>query len=108
MEKFFDYTTGDSAVWCRVMFTLDRVIAVLIPLYTGRMCGRPTSARVYVVLACVIAVAKNAHVLVTRGAEYATQLVCVNGTLQSLMVLDDVCGSPNDAFRVGSRHQWRF
>jgi len=102
MEKFFDYTTGDCAVWCRVLFTLDRVVAVLAPLYTGRVCGRPTSARLYVVVACVAAVAKNVHVLVTRGAQYATLSVCSNGTTQNQTVLEDVCGYPNEAFRVGS------
>jgi len=101
MEKFFDYTTGDSAVWCRVLFTLDRLVAVLVPLYTGRVCGRPTSARLYVVIACVAAVAKNAHVLVTRGAEYKTVPICsANGTLQYQRILDDVCGRPNDQYRV--------
>jgi len=100
MEKFFDYTTGDSAVWCRVLFTLDRLVAVLIPLYTGRVCGRRASARIYVVIACIAAVAKNAHVLATRGAEYATKSFCINGTLHHQVVLDDVCGRPNDEYKV--------
>jgi len=100
MEKFFDYTTGDSAVWCRVMFTLDRLVAVLVPLYVGRACGYPTSTRLYVVAACVAAVAKNAHVIVTRGAEYTSRPDCSNGTLHYHTVLDDVCGYPNDQYRV--------
>jgi len=102
MEKFFDYTTGDSAVWCRVMFTLDRLVAVLMPLYSGRVCGRPSSARLYVLIACVAAVAKNLHVVLTRGAQYTTEQVCADGTLQQQTVLDDVCGYPNDRFRVST------
>jgi len=84
------------------LFTLDRLVAVLMPLYLGRVCGRPSSARLYVVAACVAAVAKNLHVLVTRGAEFATQSVCINDTLQQRTVLDDVCGYPNERFRVST------
>jgi len=72
-----------------------------MPLYSGRACGRPTTARVYIAVACVAAVAKNVHVLVTRGAEYKTVAVCSNGSLLHQTVLDDVCGYPNDQYRVG-------
>ena len=100
MEKFLDYTTGDSAVWCRVAFTLDRLVAVLFPLYTGRACGRLSSARIYVVAACVAAVVKNAHVLFTRGAEFGVKSVCWNGSMRGEVVLVDVCGYPNEQYRV--------
>ena len=103
MGKFLDYTTGDSAVWCRVLFTIDRLVAVLVPLYVGRACGRPMSARIYVAVACVAAVTKNAHVLATRGAEYDTLPVCSNGTLQYETVLVDVCGYPNEQYRVSCK-----
>lgn len=96
MEKFLDYTTGDAAIWCRVAFTLDRLVAVLMPLYTGRACGRPMSARLYVIIASVAAVAKNAHVLVTRGAEYKRLPVC--GTTHYQTTLVDVCGYTNKQF----------
>jgi len=104
LEKFLDYTTGDAAIWCRVAFTLDRLVAVSRPLYTGRACGRPLSARVYVVAACVAAVAKNAHVLVTRGAEYRTVTVCgpINGTMLSQTTLVDVCGYTSQQYAVSN------
>ena len=95
MEKFLDYTTGDAAIWCRVAFTLDRLVAVLMPLYTGPACGRPMSAKFYVIVASVAAVAKNAHVLVTRGAEYKKLAVCGYQT-----TLVDVCGYTNKQFSV--------
>ena len=72
-----------------------------MPLYTGRVCGRPTSARIYIVVACVVAVAKNIHVTVTRGPEYKSVPVCSNGSLRYQTVLDDVCGYPNDEYMVG-------
>jgi len=104
MQKLLDYTTGDSAIWCRVAFTVDRLVAVLLPLYVGRACGRPTSARFYAVAACVAAVAKNAHVLWTRGAEYRTAAVCANGSLTQQTLLVDVCGYPAEQYRVSTEH----
>jgi len=104
LEKFLDYTTGDAAIWCRVAFTLDRLVAVSRPLYTGRACGRPVSARVYVVAACVAAVAKNAHVLVTRGAQYHTTTACHNGSSGFAVLhqttLVDVCGYTSHRYAV--------
>ena len=103
LEKFLDYTTGDAAIWCRVAFTLDRLVAVSRPLYKGRACGRPMSARLYVVSACVAAVAKNAHVLVTRGAEYEVTAVCSadsSGTVHHQSRLVDVCGYTSQQYAV--------
>jgi len=71
-----------------------------MPLYSGRVCGRPTSARIYIVVACFVAVVKNIHVTVTRGAQYKSVSVCFNGSLQYQTVLDDVCGYPNDEYMV--------
>jgi len=108
MEKLLDYTTGDIAIWCRVAFTLDRLVAVLMPLYMGRACGRPMSARLYVLVASVAAVAKNAHVLATRGAEYRRLAVCrSDGSLYNETTLVDVCGYTNPRYAVSAtRHTY--
>jgi len=99
IEKFFEYATTDAAVWVRVAFSFDRVVAVLVPLYVGRCCGRQTSARVYVVVAAVAAIAKNMHLFWTRGAQFKT--IVVNGTIvQSVLV--DVCGYPTPEYKVSS------
>lgn len=113
LEKFLDYTTGDTAIWCRVAFTLDRLVAVSRPLYKGRACGQPMSARIYVMIACLLAVAKNAHVLVTRGAEYQAVAVSVCGPLdnvtaathyQTTMTLVDVCGYTSQQYAYFERY----
>ena len=83
-------------------FTIDRLIAVLFPLYAGNCCGRPSSARIYVVTACVVAVAKDMHVFWTRGAEYVNVYACTENGTQVIngTSLVSNCGYPTAEYKV--------
>jgi len=65
-EKFLFYTSGDTAIWLRVQFTLDRFMAVCFPM-SDTDCCLPWRAKYYGLAALLTAVAKNAHVFMTRG-----------------------------------------
>jgi hypothetical protein len=91
--------SGDAAVWLRMAFTIDRLVAVLFPLYTGSCCGRASSARTYVIAACVVAFGKDAHVFWTRGRQYRDIYSCVQNSVQ--VTVDVInCGYPKPEYRV--------
>lgn len=69
LEKFLFYTSGDTAIWIRVLFTLDRFVAVCFPLSNSQCCSY-WKAKYYSLGALFAAIVKNLHVLWTRGAEY--------------------------------------
>lgn len=71
LEKFVFYTAGDTAIWIRVLFTVDRFVAVCLPMSTFEFCLY-WKAKYYSLAAFLAATAKNFHVLFTRGAEFSS------------------------------------
>lgn len=68
LEKFVFYTAGDAAIWIRVLFTVDRFVAVCFPMRPSEYCLY-WKAKYYSLAAVFAAMAKNLHVFFTRGAE---------------------------------------
>ena len=68
MEKFSFYTASDAAIWILVAFTVDRLIAVTMPLIKYKFCA-PRRAFGVCVFIVVVAVSKNIHVFWSRGVE---------------------------------------
>ena len=66
VEKFSFYTASDTAIWILVAFTVDRVIAVTLPLIKYIVCAPRRAAGVCVVI-LLVAVSKNFHVFWSRG-----------------------------------------
>ena len=66
MEKFSFYTASDAAIWILVAFTVDRLIAVSLPLIKYNVCPPRRAASVCVIVV-VVAICKNLHVFWTRG-----------------------------------------
>lgn len=92
--KFLSFVFGDLAIWIRVIFTLDRVVAVRHPLYFGGCCGRVFSAVVYVIVTTLASVAKNLHLFWTRGAQYKTTTIA--NVSRSILISN--CGEPTPNF----------
>ena len=67
-EKFSFYTASDAAIWILVAFTVDRLIAVTLPLIKSTIC-KPRRAIGVCVGILLIAVGKNFHVFWSRGIE---------------------------------------
>jgi hypothetical protein len=81
LEKFAFYTSGDTSIWICVAFTVDRFVAVCFPFERRRIRSCTVStARVATIAAIVAAVAKNLHVLWTRGAEYKFDWLAATAT----------------------------
>lgn len=68
LEKFVFYTAGDTAIWIRVLFTIDRFVAVCFPMSTTEYCLY-WKAKYYSFATLLAAMMKNFHVFFTRGAE---------------------------------------
>ena len=68
MEKFSFYTVSDAAIWTLVAFTVDRLVAVSLPLVKYKVCP-PRRAVIVCVMIVLLAVAKNLHVFWTRGVD---------------------------------------
>lgn len=66
VEKFSFYTASDVAIWILVAFTVDRLIAVALPLIKYNVCP-PRRAASICVMVVVVAIGKNLHVFWTRG-----------------------------------------
>ena len=90
MEKFSFYTASDAAIWILVAFTVDRLIAVTLPLIKYIICA-PRRAAVVVVVIAIFAVAKNLHVFWSRGVELTS-----SGRLRT-------CGRP-EPYRYFEQH----
>lgn len=69
-------------------FTIDRLVAVTMPLYSGCYCGRASSAKIYIFAACVVAVAKDLHIFWTRGAQYAVVPTCTDN--QTTIIVSEI------------------
>jgi len=67
-EKFSFYTASDAAIWILVAFTVDRLVAVSLPLVKYKVCP-PRRAVSVCVMVVVAAVGKNLHVFWTRDVE---------------------------------------
>lgn len=94
IEKFLFYTSGDTAIWIRVLFTLDRFVAVCFPMSTTECCVY-WKAKYYSLAALFAATLKNFHVLWTRGAEYkAIDQALIDSCLNFFGLVDD---SPNSS-----------
>ena len=65
-EDFLFYLSSDVAIWTLVAFTIDRVLAVKIPLKRKLICRLQVSRRVMLFLV-FLATLKNMHVFWTRG-----------------------------------------
>lgn len=89
-EKFSFYTTSDAAIWILVAFTVDRVIAVTLPLVKYKFCSPRRAVGVCVVIV-VVAVTKNLHVFWSRGVEVSS-----TGRVR-------VCGRP-EPYRYFEQH----
>jgi len=96
LEKFMFYTSSDTSIWICVAFTIDRFVAVCFPLQHRRSCFIATNAKYYAIAATLSAVAKNVHVLWTRGAEF--RLVNASSVDTQLDFVSN-CGRPTDAYR---------
>ena len=70
MEKFSFYTVSDAAIWTLVAFSVDRLIAVSLPLVKYKVCP-PRRAIMVCVMILLLAVGKNFHVFWTRGVDGA-------------------------------------
>lgn len=81
VEKFSFYTASDAAIWILVAFTVDRLIAVSLPLIKYTICAPRRALGVCLVI-LTVAVSKNLHVFWTRGVE-----VKPNGRVK-------ICGRP--------------
>jgi hypothetical protein len=86
IEKLFAYVTGDTAIWILCAFTVDRCVAVCLPLRRKDSC-QPRHSWLICATLFVVAVAKNVHVLWTRGPEFC--LTPLNTTRVQKM-----CGYP--------------
>lgn len=89
LEKFAFYTSGDTSIWICVAFTVDRFVAVCFPFERRRIrsCTVGT-ARMATVAAAFAAVAKNLHVLWTRGSEYKVDWLAAAATAVPLAAAD--------------------
>jgi len=67
-EKFSFYTASDAAIWILVAFTVDRLIAVTLPLIKYTICT-PRRAIGVCVAILIVAISKNLHVFWSRGIE---------------------------------------
>ena len=85
----FAYVTGDTAIWILCAFTVDRCLAVCFPLRKNKSC-KPIHAWLTCVSLFIAALAKNMHVLWTRGPEY-----CISPSDGSLRI-SKMCGFPTD------------
>ena len=92
--KFFEYTFMDYAIWVISAYSVERAIAVCIPLKKRTLCsiGR---ARICIILLLIMAVAKNFHHFWTRG----TEVEVINGT----EIFVSNCGYPTEADRYFTR-----
>jgi len=77
-EKFSFYTASDAAIWILVAFTVDRLIAVTLPLVKHVICTARRALAVCLVIV-LVAVTKNLHVFWTRGVEVKGDRVRVCG-----------------------------
>jgi len=68
VEKFSFYTASDAAIWILVAFTVDRLIAVSLPLIKYIVCA-PRRAVAVCLAILLVAITKNLHVFWTRGVE---------------------------------------
>jgi len=73
VEKFSFYTASDAAIWILVAFTVDRLIAVTLPLIKPIICASRRAVGVCVIIV-VVAVSKNLHVFWTRGVEVSGRI----------------------------------
>ena len=89
MEKFSFYTASDAAIWILVAFTVDRLIAVALPLIKSIICTPRRAASICAVIV-IVAVGKNLHVFWTRGIEELAEGV-------------KTCGRP-EPYRYFERH----
>lgn len=101
--KFVSYTCGDTATWIRVLFTLDRFMAICFPMRKPECC-MAWRAKYYCLGAALAAVAKNLHVIWTRGAEYQTKTVyeyvdCVQVPTNNTITTIKNCGYPTPEYK---------
>lgn len=102
--KFVSYMCGDTATWIRVLFTLDRFMAICFPMKKPECC-LAWRAKFYCLGAALAAIAKNFHVFWTRGAEYQTTTVyeyvdCVKvPTNNTITSLKQNCGYPTPEYK---------
>ena len=108
LEKFMFYTSSDTSIWILVAFTVDRLVAVCFPLQHRHSCFRAANAKYCAAGALLAAVAKNLHVLWTRGAEFrpsssSSAAASANDTAAGAgggeLVLVKNCGRPTDEYR---------
>ena len=64
-EAFLKYTIGDVATWIKVLFTLNRFVAICFPLKKPIVCS-PSSVKYQASAVVAAAVCKNLHVFWTR------------------------------------------
>ena len=81
LRNFLFYTSADVAVWLVVGFTLDRFIAVCMPLRRKILCTRK-KAKFCSVFLIALGIGKNAHLFWTRTIVEVTPGVyqCTNPT----------------------------
>lgn len=96
LEKFIHYSTGDTAIWILVAFTIDRFVAVCFPLDKTEVC-KPRRAKMYCLGLLLVACIKNAHVFWTRGLEHSKG---ENGTL----VVKSNCGRPTPEYKYFEKY----
>ena len=71
LTYFCTFTSGDTAIWLLVAFTIDRAVAVRFPLRNFRFRPRDTnSVRALCMFLLVCACAKNVHIFWTRDAVF--------------------------------------
>nr|AKQ63017.1 orphan G-protein coupled receptor 12 [Platynereis dumerilii] len=78
--KFFMYSAGDVAVWFMAAFTVERFVAIYYPLKRSSIC-RISRIKLTAMSLVGVAIVKNVHVFVTRGAEW--KLIETNSTYNS-------------------------
>ena len=93
--KFFEYTTMDYAIWVISAYSVERAIAVCLPLKKKTICSLG-HARICLALLFLLAVAKNFHQFWTRGKEIRN----INGT----DVFISNCGYPTEADEYFTMH----
>ncbi|XP_064635845.1 FMRFamide receptor-like [Lineus longissimus] len=79
MNVFFLFGFGDVAVWILAATTVDRFIAVVLPLKAKHLCTVVRSC-IVVFLIIVVAIVKNVHLWYTRGISYTPADVNANVT----------------------------
>ncbi|ESO02382.1 hypothetical protein HELRODRAFT_188682 [Helobdella robusta] len=82
----FGELNNDVAIWLIVLFTIDRFIAVCLPLFKRKIC-LPKRAFCMIVIVALLLLGKNIHIFWTRGPMYESKnfTLPINSTEHLLM-----------------------